>query len=400
MDRFVAYAALCRALLLGRLAISFAAVGVGIRLVDDRWRAIATLVLIGVTTLAQVWALSRFPHIVRWRLPVLAVDAALVLCVLLLSDGGVAYFCYAAGSAALAGSLLGTGGLPLWVAHAALGSAVSVQLLRGAEPLAAPGHLAQFVVALPMTDIVCGLGAAALTGAVARYIDMSVAAMAAAQRSAAASERARLARELHDSVTKTLRGVSFAALALPTSLRRHPDLAEQLAMTVSEGADAAVRESRELLAALRRDMPDRPFAETLRSVCETWQRTTGVRVDLTAAPVEPSLAARYELTQILHEALRNATNHGHATLVTVVLATAGGTISLSVRDNGAGFAVPAELTALSAAGSFGIVGMAERAQAAGGTLDIRSHQGAGTLLVAQVPAASAPAGVATRTVPR
>ncbi|GAA3268894.1 hypothetical protein GCM10020218_008710 [Dactylosporangium vinaceum] len=218
-----------------------------------------------------------------------------------------------------------------------------------------------------------------------------MAATTAAQRAAAASERARLARELHDSVAKTLRGISFAALALPASLRRQPDLAEQLALTVSTGADTAVRESRELLAALRRDVPDRPFIDTVRMVCDAWQHSSGIRIELVAVAAEPPLAARYELAQILYEALRNVAAHARATLVMVRLAAAAGTLELSVRDNGIGFAVPEDLTVLSVAGSFGIVGMRERAQAAGGTLDIRSRPGAGTELVVRTPALSADA---------
>nr|BFE59535.1 hypothetical protein GCM10020063_040610 [Dactylosporangium thailandense] len=384
MHRIAAQAAVCRALLLGRLVLSFAAVGVGIRLVGDSSRQLLTLAVIGIATGLQLWALSQFPQVVRWRLLALAADSVLVLGVLLSSQGGVAYFCFAAASAALAGSLLGTAGLPLWGGHAVLGFAVSVQVLRAAGPV--PGMLAQFVVALPMTDLVCGLGAAALTGAVARYLEMSMAATAAAQRAAAASERARLARELHDSVAKTLRGVSFAALALPASLRRQPDLAEQLALTISAGADTAVRESRELLAALRRDVPDRPFIDTVRMVCDAWQDSAGIRVELVAAAVEPPLAARYELAQILYEALRNVAAHARATLVMVRLAATAGTLELSVRDNGTGFAVPEDLTVLSVAGSFGIIGMRERAQAVGGTLDIRSRPGAGTELVVRAPA--------------
>ncbi|GAA3302121.1 hypothetical protein GCM10020218_097070 [Dactylosporangium vinaceum] len=94
---------------------------------------------------------------------------------------------------------------------------------------------------MPLSSLVRGLGAAALTGAVIRRLEMSMAATTAAQRAAAASERARPARELHDSVAKTLHGISFAAPALPASLRRQPDLAAQLALTVSAGADTAVR---------------------------------------------------------------------------------------------------------------------------------------------------------------
>lgn len=398
MNRFITYAALCRAILLARLVVTVAAVAVGIRLIDDGWRTIGVLALLVLATAGEFGVLTRWPSAVRWRLSALALDAALAIGVLVLSSGGVAFFCYAAGSAALGGVLLGTSALPLWIADTGLGLAVAAYLLRSDGGTDGQRVIAPFVLAFPMTDIVCGLGAAAVTAAVVRYIEVSVAAVAAAQRSAATDERARLARELHDSVAKTLHGVSFAALALPFSLHRHPDLAEQLAATVSEGADTAVREARELLAALRRDVPDRPFADNVADICRAWTDSTGIPVTISASAVEPPLAARYELIQILHEALRNAERHARAHRVRVGLGRADGELELRVEDDGAGFRVPADLNDLSSAGNFGIVGMSERARAVGGVLRVNSSAGAGTSVVARVRLAhDAGTRVASRT---
>jgi signal transduction histidine kinase len=186
-------------------------------------------------------------------------------------------------------------------------------------------------------------------------------------------------------VAKTLRGVSFAAVALPTLLRRQPDLAEQLAATVSEGTDTAVREARELLAGLRLDVPDQPFPENVRRICQAWSDGAGIPVRVSAVAVEPPLSARYELTQILNEALHNVARHANASLVQVSLHQPEGYVVLTVRDNGRGFAVPGELTELSTAGNFGIVGMTERAHAVGGTLRVDSASGAGTTMAVRVP---------------
>lgn len=377
-----------RAVLVGRLVVAITAGGVSIRLVADPSAPALALVLITLSTVAELVLLGRRPALLRLRLSVLTVDAALMVIVLLLSKGGVAYFCYAAGSAAMAGALLGASGLPLWIAQTAFGLAVAVELLRGLSP-AARQVAAPFLVATPMTDLVCGLGAAVATAALARYVGLSIETAAIAQRSAAASERARLARELHDSVAKTLHGVSFAALALPASLRRQPHLFEQLVETVQKGADNAVRESRELLAALRRDVPDQPFAVTVRGVCDAWTATSGIPVQLTTAPEEPTVAARYELTQILSEALHNVARHASATHVVVTLDRTAAGVGLTVRDDGAGFTVPPDLSQLATAGNFGLVGMSERARTVGGRLTVESRPGAGTVLRVVVPAAAA-----------
>jgi signal transduction histidine kinase len=186
-------------------------------------------------------------------------------------------------------------------------------------------------------------------------------------------------------VTKTLRGISFAALALPSSLRQHPALAEQLASTVSAGAEAAAREARELLEGLRLDAPDQDFVGSVRRICRTWSGSTGIPVTLDVAPVEPPVAVRYELTRILHEALRNVAQHAHASAVAVQLSERTQGIALTVRDNGVGCRVPGDPSALRSAGHFGIVGMSERARAVGGALEIGPARGGGTTVSVWVP---------------
>jgi signal transduction histidine kinase len=309
------------------------------------------------------------------------------LSVLVVGGPGLAFFCYALGTCMIAGALLGVDGLLLCLAQAALGLGMVTQMSRSLDP-DARSLLAPFLIAIPVADIVAGLAAGALTTGLTRYIELSVEVAQAAQRSAATSERARLARDLHDSVAKTLRGISFAAVALPSSLRRHPDLAEQLAATVVTGAETAQREARELLFALRRDVPDNPFVDTVRNVCADWTTTNRVPVSLDLAQVEPTLAARYELAQILSEALRNIAQHAGASRVRVELTDEGGWIRLSVHDDGVGFVLPHDLSQLAMRGSFGVVGMSERARTIGGRLTVTSPAGGGTTVMATTPSAS------------
>jgi signal transduction histidine kinase len=220
-------------------------------------------------------------------------------------------------------------------------------------------------------------------------VSLSVEVIAAAQRSAAASERARLARELHDSLAQTLRGVSFAALALPSSLRRQPALAEQLASTVSQGAEAAAREARQLVTGLRLDSPDRDFDESINVLCRRWAESSRVPTRVVAAPIEPAVAVRYELTRILHEALQNIEAHAHAGRVDVRLVRSGPDVELTVRDDGVGFPTPDDLGALRSGGHYGIVGMSERAKAVHGSLTVTSARGAGTIVTVRVPVSGA-----------
>lgn len=376
----VARAAVARAVLLGRAAATLAAAGSALRLHEQPAPLLTVLALVLLTAAAAIVALARNPHLVASPLPMLAVDGAIVLAVLGIGGGDVAFFCAAAGASALAGVLAGFWALLPAAGYTALGYLVAGHVLA-ATPDAA--SLAGFVLAFPIANVLAAVGAAVATAALAAHVELSVRLVASAQRTAAAAERSRLARELHDSVAKTLRGVSFAALALPTSLRRQPALAEQLAATVSAGATAAVRQAQEVLEGLRLDDPDHEFGATVDRICRRWAERTGVPVRSSVTTGDLPVDLRYELAQILHEALENVARHAGANSVTVELAYTGGGVRLRVIDDGAGFRVPDEWS-----GCFGLIGMAERAAAIHGTLRVVSTPGAGTTVVADVALAA------------
>jgi signal transduction histidine kinase len=381
-DRAVAAAALARAVLIGRAVATVIAAAAGLMLVDDRWRVAEVLALVALGTGVEVGLLARWPRLAARPLVAIAADSVLLLGVLAVSGGDVGYFAFAAGAGALAGVVLGLRAVPVWIVQAALSFAVIGRVLHRLDP---PAELAAVVVAFPLAGALAGLGASILTSALTRYLELSRSLVATAQRSAAASERARLARELHDSVSKTLRGVSLAALALPTSLRRQPALAEQLAGTVAAGATAAARQARELLEEMRLDVPDRDFATSLRELCDAWTAATGVPVRTVLEHLDPPITVGYELSRIVREALANIANHAYARRVTVRLAPTRRGILLEVSDDGRGFAVPRDLTRLQTAGHFGIVGMTERARNVGGELHVDSAPGAGTTITVRVP---------------
>ncbi|MFG1849477.1 sensor histidine kinase [Micromonospora carbonacea] len=382
VERLAAVAALCRAVLLGRAVVTVTASAAGLLIVDRPDRLLMVIGLVVLSTAVEVAVLSRHPHCVRFVGPALAIDALLLGAVLALQAGGAAFFLFAAGGAALAGVLLGTRAWPLWAVDALLGFIAAARILRADD---VPSEVSAFVVAFPMATVVTGIVAAWVTQATVRHVDMLVDIIGVAQRSAAASERARLARELHDSVAKTLRGVSFAALALPASLRSGPELAEQLANVVAAGADAAAGEARDLIEGLRLDDADQDFAASLDRICREWSAATGTPVRLTAEDVDPSATVRYELSRIVREALHNVERHAEAGRVTVDLAHAGAVLRLTVEDDGKGFEVPADLTELRARGHYGLLGIAERARTVGGTATVRSSPGRGLTVEVGVP---------------
>jgi signal transduction histidine kinase len=118
---------------------------------------------------------------------------------------------------------------------------------------------------------------------------------------------------------------------------------------------------------------------------ERFRERSGLEVALDiAASGETSPALSTTLFRALQESLTNVARHARATRVNVTLREEGERLVLSVEDDGCGFDV--ERTT----GGFGVLGLRERAIAAGGTLVIDSHDGRGTRVVFGVPCGSSP----------
>ncbi|WP_438817516.1 histidine kinase [Streptomyces finlayi] len=204
------------------------------------------------------------------------------------------------------------------------------------------------------------------------------------------TERARLAREMHDSVAKTLHGVALAADSLAQSAdRMDPLTVKHQAGVVARSARKAAAESRELLSDLRRqttyDQTDGGLDITpeLTSRADDFTHRTGIPATLAPTPdgaplpPVPHAVARQLLT-IATEAMENAHRHAHATRVTVEAGTSDDLLRLSVLDDGTGLPPGLSLDDLRRAGHFGLVGMVERAAAIGARIRIgrgRSENG-------------------------
>ncbi|MFS0701350.1 sensor histidine kinase [Cellulomonas sp. 179-A 4D5 NHS] len=237
------------------------------------------------------------------------------------------------------------------------------------------------VPALYLAFVAIGL---AVRGAHEQFVGVAREAAVAREAVAAADERARLAREMHDSLGKTLHGISLAAQALPLWVERDPAAAMVQARGLADGANQAADEARRLLVRMRADEPDRPLVEVVAELCARWELEHRTECRFTyGAAVDLPPDTRYEVLAILGEALENVARHSGASRVDVELrGQPDGTVRLSVQDDGQGF-VPRE-DGTSPRGHFGLTGMRERALEVGAELGVRSTPGAGTEVVVQV----------------
>ncbi|WP_222721046.1 sensor histidine kinase, partial [Actinomadura sp. HBU206391] len=207
----------------------------------------------------------------------------------------------------------------------------------------------------------------------------------------AADERSRLAREMHDSLTKTLSGIALSAKALPLWVRECPERAEAEAKRIESAAIVASREARTLIADLRIDTVRQPLGTAISEIAEKWGRSSGVPArTVVIADADVPLLARHEAVAVVKEALENVGKHARATGVSVRLAVCGDRLEVRVRDDGRGFVVPGDggedwLDGLTGDGHYGIVGMHERARRVGGHLSVRSEPGVGSEIMMSLP---------------
>ena len=199
-----------------------------------------------------------------------------------------------------------------------------------------------------------------------------------------AEERDRLARELHDDTVQTLFSLSLAAEVAAGLVRRDPDAAVAEIARIQELARAAVAELRAVVFDLRpAALATDGLVAAVRSRLDLLARSHGVAtaLDVTGdGPLDPAV----EVTsfRIVQEALANAARHASATRIDVAIHLGPEAVALSVVDDGLGFdpASPAIR-----ARRLGLTSMRERAEAAGGSLEIESGPGAGTTVRAELP---------------
>jgi signal transduction histidine kinase len=352
---------------------------------EHRELTAAAIVVAAAASLVPVLKWDKVgPAIVRHP-SYLAGELVLAALILILTGVDSPFYFFTLGTALLGGLVYGYPG-------AALFSTMLIVVYAYAIHVRAPfdDTVTDFrtVIVLPALYPLVGVAGAGAR----RLLDRQAAAesaLADQERTLAAqAERERLARDMHDSLAKTVHGIGFAALALSRRIRVDPAGAEEDARRLADDARTAAQEARELLSGLRgRDDAELPLPTAIRSEAARWGERTGVRVGGSLDDVGPlpSLALR-ELRWILKEALANVERYAHATRVDIHLRRLGDRVTLTIADDGEGFEAPESLDALAGVGSFGLAGMHERARLAGGELSVESEPGEGCVISAWVPA--------------
>jgi signal transduction histidine kinase len=219
-----------------------------------------------------------------------------------------------------------------------------------------------------------------------------------AQRLAVIEERQRIAADLHDNVSQVLYGLGYSLEAAIQLLAREPELQQVLARLHTVVAEAQGR----LRKTIFETRPDEITAEAFMGGLHYYLRTISpaqpmdrkqerrslprgetldLRIDLPGDFDQWAELIRRQLYRVAQEALANTLKHAHARQMIVKLSRNEQQIELRISDDGDGF----DLAKINPSQHLGLQTMAERVESLGGSFEIDSTLGEGTLIIATVP---------------
>jgi signal transduction histidine kinase len=197
-------------------------------------------------------------------------------------------------------------------------------------------------------------------------------------------ERKRLARDLHDDIGQVLTALK---LQLESVARGGATQIRECVDTTSH----ALERVRQLSLSLRPlQLDDLGLVAALRSHLDLQARVGKLKPHFEAGRALPLLAPDVETAcfRVAQEAINNVLRHARAGNLWLRLEGADDRLVLSVRDDGAGFDLDAARRRAAAGASLGVVGMEERAALAGGSLEVQTSSGHGTVVRATFPVTS------------
>ncbi|MDA3805363.1 sensor histidine kinase [Clavibacter sp. CT19] len=195
------------------------------------------------------------------------------------------------------------------------------------------------------------------------------------------TERARLAREIHDTVAQGLTSIQMLLHAAEAADGDRPGL-EHIRLARATAADG-LADTRRFIRELAPPSLDAGLGAALGRLGAQWRRE-GLRIDVAVPPSDPPLpmAVQTALLRIAQGAVANVAQHADARSVEIGVAVTDAHATLIVRDDGAGFDPARVGDGTGTTDSFGLRAMAQRVEQLGGTLDVDSAPGRGTTITA------------------
>lgn len=188
------------------------------------------------------------------------------------------------------------------------------------------------------------------------------------------AERERIARDLHDLLGHTLTVIAIKSELANRLLDRDPARAKQEMLDVELTARKALADVREAVVGYRSDGIASEISRARRTLL-----AAGVTLITSVDTIETAPAIANVLCLTLREAVTNIVRHAHATLCTITLTVSGGTLRMTIADNGNG---------VQGREGSGLLGMRERCSAQLGTVRVLSDTATGTRVELDLPMAA------------
>ncbi|MFQ3647568.1 MAG: GAF domain-containing sensor histidine kinase [Anaerolineae bacterium] len=201
--------------------------------------------------------------------------------------------------------------------------------------------------------------------------------------------RAALTRDLHDIPTQTMSALAMNLSALPAIAKNNPEKLKQEVEALRGIAMRFVDEMRYVMFTWRPlSLEEAGLGVSLEQLASKMQYTYKQKLEVQCDPE----ALRYldaeqqsGLFYLIEEAANNARKHAEADVIRVRVALQGNAVIAQVADSGKGFDVEAMQSRYSKGSSFGMINMNDRAEHIGGTLDLKSAPGKGTVITVRIP---------------
>lgn len=198
-----------------------------------------------------------------------------------------------------------------------------------------------------------------------------------AKQAAVTAERSRLANEMHDTISQTLWSVSLITERLPAIWETSREAGQRSLVTIHQLAQNALEEMRALMLELRPSaLIDEKLGLLIRQAAEIIAKRAGFKVLVKVEEqdeVPPEV--HFVFYRVAQEALNNIARHAVAKQVMIYFDSHSGRVELTIQDDGLGFN-PNDI----GADHLGLSIMKDRISSIGGTLDIASNKGGGTVI--------------------
>lgn len=203
------------------------------------------------------------------------------------------------------------------------------------------------------------------------------------------AERTRIARELHDDTVQTLIAVAQCIDLATRWIESDPKRAIDLLTTARTQAVESVGSLRRLIANLRPPMLEELGLIPALKMLGQGEKDTHVEVNVLGSERRLNEAVELALFRVAQEAVQNAKRHGKAQHITLQVHFSPHELTLTISDDGNGFQLPDQFDSLAMTGHYGLLGMIERVQQLGGSIQIFSKPEHGTQVRVVLPVANA-----------